>query len=1036
MKKFLSLIRIFLVAFTTCICFGCNAKKKVKINFMVDNSIYSTVTYNGKDAIVMPDNPTKEDYIFEGWYWDKDTWKTPFTENSLTNMSLSPNMEVYAHFIDESYLKGTEINVKNSEKVNIDGIGDVFYLTVRNNQIVCKLYDYIEINPHSSWTVSTDITGKNIIPSKTVELNIGNSPVYYIFVTDKNGQIETYFLMVHRNYMFSISFNSNGGSACSTVSVEEGFYLENVPIPTRVGYTFTNWDYDFNQKITHNISTNAIWNANQYTITYISNDGSVEDNSQLVIYGQSYSLFTPQKLGYTFLGWQKDDGSYLSMNGVWSIASDLQLIADWQIIHYSITYELDGGTFEGNARDSYTVVDSFTIPNPQKKGYTFVGWSLYSNLTNTTSDLVFNEGTTGNKVFYAKWSQNSYTITFNVNNGNALSDNNQIVIFDEEYTFVTPTRTHYDFAGWYRGNDLISTSGIWQIASDVELVARWTPVEYQITYFLNGGTNNSQNPSHYNVEQSFTICEPIKTGYTFIGWSTSSDLSNTSLNINIEEGSSGDKTFYAKWSNNTYVVTYDVNNGDALSSNTQIVTFDVDYNLVVPTRAGYTFNGWYDGNNLVSLEGKWTKTNDIFLIADWTINSYTISYILNNGTNNASNPSFYTVEDSIILENATRTGYTFAGWFYNDNQIFEIPIGSIGDITIEARWNANLYNLSVLSNDESKGTVEITSGQGYANELITVQASAKDNCVFKGWFIDGIKVSSDVVYTFTMPSFDYEVYGVFYTQEEETAWKKSKGIIPVIDDSNNTITYGLYPQKHVTDNELIEKLENIKTYDLNGYCCINNNYYTAITADWTIRNNPRSFDDGESVIGNCKYWFSCEPIKWKILKNVENEYLLLADVLLDTYYFNVTGGDGYSGSNFRNTFIKRFYNTAFAFDNKHIRRTVVDNSLATTSGNQYIDSDGVDTFDNVFLLSYKDYTNSKYGFTNNTNRTCTATDFARAKGIKISTESNNLNKGQYWTRSIQMFYGPYIVETSGALNSHDPRYTNVGIRPAIRLILF
>ena len=70
----------------------------VMISFDVDGTIEKTISTSGKEVVKMPEDPTKEGYTFDGWYWDKDTWEKPFTANSLLEVPLSSNMTVYARF--------------------------------------------------------------------------------------------------------------------------------------------------------------------------------------------------------------------------------------------------------------------------------------------------------------------------------------------------------------------------------------------------------------------------------------------------------------------------------------------------------------------------------------------------------------------------------------------------------------------------------------------------------------------------------------------------------------------------------------------------------------------------------------------------------------------------------------------------------------------------------------------------------------------------------------------------------------------------
>ena len=82
-----------------------------------------------------------------------------------------------------SNLKGAEIQINGSVVQNIEGIGDIHYLRVRNNNIVFKFAEYVETNKDANWTVSTDIEGKDVIPSRTVELSLGHPlAIFSIFM--------------------------------------------------------------------------------------------------------------------------------------------------------------------------------------------------------------------------------------------------------------------------------------------------------------------------------------------------------------------------------------------------------------------------------------------------------------------------------------------------------------------------------------------------------------------------------------------------------------------------------------------------------------------------------------------------------------------------------------------------------------------------------------------------------------------------------------------------------------------------------------
>ena len=107
MKKVLTtLMTLFVLSMSIFTLNACGGVE-FKVNFVVDGAVYATIDTSGQEIIKMPENPTKEGYTFDGWYWDKDTWQTPFTANSLLDAPLSSDMNVYAKW------KANAVNVEN-----------------------------------------------------------------------------------------------------------------------------------------------------------------------------------------------------------------------------------------------------------------------------------------------------------------------------------------------------------------------------------------------------------------------------------------------------------------------------------------------------------------------------------------------------------------------------------------------------------------------------------------------------------------------------------------------------------------------------------------------------------------------------------------------------------------------------------------------------------------------------------------------------------------------------------------------------------
>lgn len=228
------------------------------------------------------------------------------------------------------------------------------------------------------------------------------------------------------------------------------------------------------------------------------------------------------------------------------------------------------------------------------------------------------------------WSANEYTITFN-GNGGIPTIGTQLAVYDMAIeTLGSCQRTGYAFLGWNTSTDgsgqAIANPFIYVMSYDVILYAQWQIIEYSITYNLNGGTQASSNLTTYKIESdNITFDDPSKFGYTFVNWKN-----GNSLITGIPTGSYGNLNLVAYLDANQYTITLDANGG----SNNGVNSFSV---LEIPTRTGYTFEGWYDseGVKYMTALGEstrlWDKATDTTLIADWEVKSYEIQ-INNNGS--------------------------------------------------------------------------------------------------------------------------------------------------------------------------------------------------------------------------------------------------------------------------------------------------------------------------------------------------------------------------------------------------------------------
>ena len=164
---------------------------------------------------------------------------------------------------------------------------------------------------------------------------------------------------------------------------------------------------------------------------------------------------------------------------------------------------------------------------PSRQGYQFTGWYL----DDTKYD--FNTAVTGNMTLTAKWTANSYTITFDTNGGSAVAP-----ITQDYGTDITapaaPTKTGYTFMGWEP--EIPATMP----AEDMTITAKWRINQYTVTFDTDGGSEVDAQTVAYG-EKAKTPADPTKTGYTFAGWELGGNAYDFAASV------TEDMTLTAKW---------------------------------------------------------------------------------------------------------------------------------------------------------------------------------------------------------------------------------------------------------------------------------------------------------------------------------------------------------------------------------------------------------------------------------------------------------------------------------------------------------
>ncbi len=365
-----------------------------------------------------------------------------------------------------------------------------------------------------------------------------------------------------------------------------------------------------------------------YTVALRAEGGTIEVSSVEVTYNENYTLPTPTRVGYTFIGWKDETGTAYATTGVWTQESGVTLIAQWTTSTYTLTLDANGGKFADNATSKeMTVTYGVAIgamETPTRENYTFVSWKK-DGVTVQSTDIW---NYVANTTFQAEWreEQTEYvTVTF-VQSGfddvvkqvvkgadlptTEIPDVNQVIGYDVAWESATYTN----------------------IQSNMTVEAVLTPKTYTISFDEDGGSELTDQTVTY--KQAYTLAKPTKKGYTFAGWShNGQSISSGGDGVTIWE-IADDVTLKALWAANQYTVKLTVTSGAFADSSTTkdiVVTYGEAYDFSTEkpkhNNAGdYSFNKWVlkGTDTKVVTSGIWelvpTSGTTIELEAKWSSN--------------------------------------------------------------------------------------------------------------------------------------------------------------------------------------------------------------------------------------------------------------------------------------------------------------------------------------------------------------------------------------------------------------------------------
>lgn len=730
-----------------------------KIAYNLDGGTYGTShpTSVDYDTMVTIDNPSKTGYTFTGWTitgYDSTTsghagsaW-TDETGTSYKNLTATDGATVTFTATWSKEAPKTAKYIVKHYKMDVNG----------NYPSVPDETENLTANIGSSVTPNTKDYGK-----------LYNKPsLKTITVSSDSGQnvIEYRY---SRKMARVILYKDEGIKSTDPIAgdYERDYVGATIKLSAvmQKGYKFKNWT----SKLDYNLGT-VLSTANPYNYTLTSED--------------------MQGVTHTY------------NNGAGSTWGAL-IQANSTPITYSIAYNLNGGVFGAFHPTSTSYNEDVKISNPAKENCIFAGWTITGYDTETSGhsaatwtgetgasfkNLASTEGKT--VTFTAVW--NVATANFQTTGDTGIAStshpNKTSENIGSSINVNAKLNNGYTFVGWYNGSTLVSDKMNFNYTmpnTDTVLTAKTTPAKYTISYDLNGGAVAVSNPTSYNIETpTFTLNNPVRLGYVFVGWTGSNGTTTPQKNVSIYKGSTGNRTYKANWTANTgtkYTVehykmnldgtTYTLADTDNLkgttdtsvtpaiktyegftSPSTQTVTIKGDGTTVVKyyyTRNKYTLdlngliNGTLRGNLVDVVKNPITGAEDRHTAgtAVVTVNGT----VVGNKVTDYCNEVYYGSSISIIT--TAESGYSIID---NDNVSFKMPAeGKTVTVTINAKdtkylvrhWKKNVNTDSKTYNENSLNDSNYTI---YDAEYLNGKAYS--------WVTPDIKTYEGFTYKATLPS--------------------------------------------------------------------------------------------------------------------------------------------------------------------------------------------------------------------------------------------------------------------------------------------
>ncbi|MBR6223175.1 MAG: InlB B-repeat-containing protein [Lachnospiraceae bacterium] len=663
--------------------------------------------YNADTMTRLLDYPKKAGYVFDGWY-DGDNKVTEIPGGNAKNLNL------VAHWTART---DTPYTV-NHYLEDAEGEGKTL--------IECEKL--------------TGTTGESV-PAVVKNYTGFNKPDAENVTIAADGSAKVDYVYTRKSFGLTVV----GGTTTQVV------YGAKIPVPTEDGKVFAGWQKD-GQAFTlttmpaENITLTPVWAEADEEVCVVEHkvqgtDGNYETVDTEIVKGATGETKTVNPKNY-------GTGITAPEAITVTLGTDATAELKYDRIKKSVTWNIgDGAKAVGNYTDGKVYYGAPIIaPVLEKTGYTYA-WDKAIDTTMGAEDLSYT----------ATWTKEVYSVAFDLCGGVLETVPVKTVSYGEAYgELPTPTKTNTEFLGWYDqregGNKIEATTNV-EATADHILYARWDAVSGNIIYKGVAASEVKDLPKTFTYGERTTVGEPVKAGYTFLGWKVGTEETLYDSYV-IDENVREAVTLTANWEAKEYTLSLYGYSGLYLIRNYKVDSALL--NIPMPKNSGYRLTGWKDietGEVSEKLPDIMPAKN-LTLVAQWEEAVFKLVYKnLDDEALAAMSKITYKVGDnSFIIPAPTKAnfGYEFVGWYTDPNFSDSSKIESFNpvayDVTVYAKWTPKKYTVIFNGNGGKKGTDEsYKEVYTYATLGGTLTNSfEKTGYTFKGWAFDQKATTPDI----------------------------------------------------------------------------------------------------------------------------------------------------------------------------------------------------------------------------------------------------------------------------------------------------